>query len=220
MDNKYKDLFQSLSFQKQFRPAIHIGHISIDDYASELLSGIFERDIYAEGKRSDFYDWNIKISNDFITEIELEKLYDIVGASEHDRKCQSDIDEDDDVSELCQRISNRLFSKIMPFEVEVSFSDEEGIWLLGGLTDNSILESMQINTGDNEESQEPTGKCCSCGNNRFTASQVCYHDIIVDSDNNFIEEIGIGQAEKPYGAYRCTKCDIEYEELEDIENGK
>ena len=76
-----------------------------------------------------------------------------------------------------------------------------------------------IDTDKNKDTKSDE-KCCACGNNRFTASQVCYHDIIVDSDNNFIKEIGIGQSEKPYGAYRCIKCDVEYEELEDIENGK
>ena len=58
---------------------------------------------------------------------------------------------------------------------------------------------------------------CVCGNNRFTAHQVCYHDIIVGSDNDFDRNIGIGEAESPYGPYRCTKCDAEYEYLEELD---
>ena len=81
MDNKYKDLFDSLSTEKQFRPAVHMAYEDIDDNATELLSGIFSRNIYAEGKRSDFYDWSIKVVDDSFTETELGKLYNIIGAS-------------------------------------------------------------------------------------------------------------------------------------------
>jgi len=147
MDNKYKELFQSLSFQNEFRPAVHIHYLSIDDYASELLSCVLERDIRAEGKREEFYYWSIEIRNGSITGDELEKLYDIIGANEHDKTFHSyEIEEDGYITELCQVISQKLFSKIMPFEISVSFADDEGIWMLGGMTDATIFKNIQKGT--------------------------------------------------------------------------
>ena len=135
----YTSLFQSLSFQKQFQPAIHLGDILIDDYASALLSGIFGRKIYAEGKRTEFYYWSIKIRNEPISESELEKLYDIIGANEYDKTSQSnEIGNESYITELCQEISQKLFSKILPFEISVSFADDEGIWLIGNLIETDI----------------------------------------------------------------------------------
>ena len=141
MNNKYQDLFQSLFYQNQFRPSIYLEHTSIDDYASELLSGILGRDIYAEGKREEFYYWSIKIYNEPITKDELEKLYNILGASEYEKEVQRQTNEyNENITELCQRISNKLFSKIMPFNVSVSHSDDDGIWLFGDEIDADILK--------------------------------------------------------------------------------
>ena len=142
MDNKYQELFDSLNKENQFRPAIHMAHEDIDDNASEFLSGILGRDIYAEGKRSEFYDWSIKIYNDPITEDELGKLYDILEVSEYDKEIQTQTNEyNENITELCQRISNKLFSKIMPFNVSVSHSDDDGIWLFGDEIDADILKT-------------------------------------------------------------------------------
>jgi len=54
---------------------------------------------------------------------------------------------------------------------------------------------------------------CECGNDKFTAHQQCYHDIIVDNCNSFQEDKGIYESNTPYGPYECTECDKEYEEL-------
>lgn len=152
MEQKYKDLFTSLSFQTNFRPAVHLEHIKINDYASGLLSGILERDICAEGERSDFYDWSITITGG-VTKDELEKLYDVIGADEHDRytqECEAGENDDDSAAELIQRVSNKLFTQIMPFKIAVSFADEDGVWFFGDFTDSSILNLAEtdIDTPD------------------------------------------------------------------------
>jgi hypothetical protein len=56
---------------------------------------------------------------------------------------------------------------------------------------------------------------CVCGNTRFMAHQQCRHDIVVDSYNNFLSNIEVYDSETPYGAYYCTKCHAEYEELDE-----
>ena len=57
-------------------------------------------------------------------------------------------------------------------------------------------------------------KCKICGNEKFTAHQQAYHDILVDGDNDFIEDMGIYESEHPYGPYCCARCGAEYDELD------
>jgi hypothetical protein len=61
---------------------------------------------------------------------------------------------------------------------------------------------------------------CRCGNDWFFAHQITRHTVIVSADNIYREDIGLDDAETPYGPYACTKCGAEYEELEDLRNDK
>jgi hypothetical protein len=54
---------------------------------------------------------------------------------------------------------------------------------------------------------------CECGNDKFTAHQVVYHDVTVDEHGTFIKDEGIYESNTPYGPFTCTECDKEYEEL-------
>jgi hypothetical protein len=56
--------------------------------------------------------------------------------------------------------------------------------------------------------------CPFCGCDHFYARQLCYHDIIVDNDCNFISDEGIYDSEKPYGDFECTDCGAEFSDLE------
>jgi|ETNmetMinimDraft_8_1059916.scaffolds.fasta_scaffold751084_1 hypothetical protein len=56
-------------------------------------------------------------------------------------------------------------------------------------------------------------KCLECENTSFRAHQRCYHDVTVDENNNFLDNIEIYMTEKPYGPYTCTKCGRIYDEL-------
>lgn len=61
--------------------------------------------------------------------------------------------------------------------------------------------------------------CKVCGGKEFSANQVCYHEIIVDADGEFVKNDertflnGIYDAEKPYGPFTCVACGKIYEEL-------
>jgi hypothetical protein len=57
---------------------------------------------------------------------------------------------------------------------------------------------------------------CKCGGAEFTASQRCYHDIIVNGDNIFLRNVSVFESERPYGAYTCTQCNTEYEDLDGL----
>jgi hypothetical protein len=54
---------------------------------------------------------------------------------------------------------------------------------------------------------------CECGNNEFSASQRCYHDVVVDGENNWVRDEGVSESETPYGPYTCTKCGKIHDEL-------
>jgi hypothetical protein len=59
---------------------------------------------------------------------------------------------------------------------------------------------------------------CECGNDKFYAHQVCRMDVIVNEHNDWEknspdDNSACYDADSPYGPYRCTKCNKEYEEL-------
>ena len=54
---------------------------------------------------------------------------------------------------------------------------------------------------------------CECGNNEFYAHQRVYHDIKVDGNGMFLDDLGSYDSDSPYGPFTCTKCDRDYAEL-------
>lgn len=57
--------------------------------------------------------------------------------------------------------------------------------------------------------------CGKCGHGKFIAQQHCSHEVIVDSEGNFEEDLGIYDSERPFGPYQCRFCGEYYDELED-----
>lgn len=53
---------------------------------------------------------------------------------------------------------------------------------------------------------------CTCGNKRFTCRFKYHGDAIVDSLNNWEEDVRVDDSEF-YGPYTCTECGKEYSEL-------
>ena len=58
---------------------------------------------------------------------------------------------------------------------------------------------------------------CLCGNAKFFAYQICYHDILVDGENDFLKNVKLTDVERPCGPYRCMQCNTEYENLEELD---
>lgn len=67
---------------------------------------------------------------------------------------------------------------------------------------------------------------CKCGNDEFEANQLCRINVIVDSENFFIRNArktmddSCYDSEKPSGDYICTKCNAEYESLNQLPKTK
>lgn len=57
---------------------------------------------------------------------------------------------------------------------------------------------------------------CKCGSNRFTAHQICHHDVIVDGDGQYTEDVLVYHGGKPFGPFTCFICGSVYEELEEM----
>lgn len=61
--------------------------------------------------------------------------------------------------------------------------------------------------------------CEKCGCTEFVGHQLCYMDIIVDGDKNFIDSVSedasadIYEVEDIYGPYTCRNCGAEYDYL-------
>ena len=59
---------------------------------------------------------------------------------------------------------------------------------------------------------------CKCGNDEFTAHQVCHMDVVVDGHNNWQRNTPDDssccyESETPFGPYTCTKCGKEYDSI-------
>lgn len=65
-------------------------------------------------------------------------------------------------------------------------------------------------------------KCPYCGNDVFSAHQICHLDVLVDPDGKFLEndsadgfaDTAIYEGETPFGPYTCTHCGAEFEDLQ------
>jgi hypothetical protein len=79
----------------------------------------------------------------------------------------------------------------------------------GKLSDGVPLKDFKAEPDTNK-------KRCKCGHDRFTAQQRCYHNVIVDSKNAFVDNNDIYESENPYGPYNCERCGLEYEDLNNL----
>jgi hypothetical protein len=61
---------------------------------------------------------------------------------------------------------------------------------------------------------------CECGNDRFSANQICRHEVYIDVHGNYLEDspTGIFDADDPYGPFECTSCGKSYENLQLLED--
>lgn len=55
---------------------------------------------------------------------------------------------------------------------------------------------------------------CQCGCREFVANQVCYHEVLVGENGEFLEDCGIYDSNAPYAPFECRACGKVYEVLE------
>lgn len=76
--------------------------------------------------------------------------------------------------------------------------------------DKEIIKAARAGT---YEPKIEEGACPECGNNRFLAQQVVYMNVIVDTTNDWQENLDSPREETPYGPYTCTICKTKYSNL-------
>ncbi len=99
--------------------------------------------------------------------------------------------------------------ELLPGSEDVLEADFKGTFVC------KLCGAVYLDIGDADDSDREIRRC-ACGSARFTAHQICRHDVIVDSENNYVRDDGIYDSEKPYGPYMCTQCNTEYDELDDL----
>lgn len=89
--------------------------------------------------------------------------------------------------------------------------------LQGKMSNDMLPEFIQEHLADavagKYEPEILPGSCPKCGCHHFVAHQVCRLDVIVDSNNNWQENLECYDSERPYGPYTCTLCGAEYSNL-------
>jgi len=103
--------------------------------------------------------------------------------------------------------------------IEFNFPSQLIIQALVEITEESgdTVTRKSFKRGNNKMNEI---KCPKCGGTRFMAHQQCYHDVIVDGDNNFEEDKGIYESNHPYGPYSCIECGEERDILADFAKEK
>ena len=98
-----------------------------------------------------------------------------------------------------------------------SVSDEFEIAAVYGVgVELEEAEECHSSTSTDRKCMKLKQRQCKCGGTEFSAAQVCFHDIVVDSENNFIRDECINFGEEPYGTYCCLNCGTEYEGLDEL----
>ena len=136
MDNNMtKEVFAKHKFGEDethwLKTAVHIDWENLNDTFSQLLSDLLGRRVDAEAEREEYYYWLVRLYPDsHICQSELETLLTSADASELDRE-DNDIWDGGKVEYLSEGLCNRLMNKLLPFRVDCTRADAEGVWFIG-----------------------------------------------------------------------------------------
>lgn len=122
-----QEIFHQNSWDDQRWQAIHLEWEALSRLGTMLLSGLLGRQIETVATRSDYYYWALSLEDSVIDAGELETLVGMIGGTEGDLEMNSN-DMGFPIQGLDQGLCNRLFDKILPFDVGASLADDEGIW--------------------------------------------------------------------------------------------
>ena len=112
------------------RQAIHLDWYDVGNYVSELLTKLLKRKVIVEAERSEFYYWDLVIQNNKpISEKEMNSIYELIEADDLDK--ESNEYEDEPIMGLCQSVSRKLMSILLPFKAVYDHADDDGIWFFG-----------------------------------------------------------------------------------------
>lgn len=112
------------------QPALYIEWEDLADLFTDLLREILGRlDITAGAAREEYYYWKIPLETP-ISQSELERIFDLVVASDWDRQ-ETAYEEGFPIMELGEGLCKKLINKLLPFDLLSTRADDEGVWFIG-----------------------------------------------------------------------------------------
>lgn len=108
--------------------AIHLSWDRLDAVLSGLLTSLLGKDINAYSERDGHYYWLLSLDDDMTPE-DLDALLTISGATDFDRDANDFYGAP--ILELSEGLCNKLMGKLLPFRLELSLADGDGVWFIG-----------------------------------------------------------------------------------------
>jgi len=135
-----KQVFTDLRFHNAPKQALHIEWKDLSQTFATLLSGLIGREINAYAEREEIYYWSVVMFDTPITRKELKDILKLVDVNVHNR----DYNKYGmyPVSKLCLGLCVELMNKMLPYNVECTFADNEGVWFIGGTAQTAIWQSI------------------------------------------------------------------------------
>jgi len=109
--------------------SVHLDKHRLEDIACKYLSDLTGREITAFYDRREYYHWGLNIADTPLSNEELEKLFNAVGADDFDRD-SNDFGEYP-IMEINQGLAEKIMSDELPFVMSSSHADNEGVWFFG-----------------------------------------------------------------------------------------
>lgn len=130
------------------RLSVHIGWDRLGELGCKYLSELLGREIYAESKREEYYYWGFNIDKTPLSKEEIEMLFLVTGADEHDR--DSNDFGDYPIMEINQGLAEKMLAPALLFIMSSSHADDNGVWFFGPIESQMVSILMSYPETDME----------------------------------------------------------------------
>jgi hypothetical protein len=127
-DRAATPLLEQFKITKTPRKTVRISWDSLDSLFCRLLTALLGRDIRVEAGREEFYYWKATLLDSISLE-ELETLFALTQASKYDMEA-NDFGEYP-ITELSEGLCNKLMAMLLPFGLDSTKADDNGVWFIG-----------------------------------------------------------------------------------------
>ena len=120
-------------------PATHINWDRLSDIFTDMLSALLGRKITAEAIRADHYEWSVILTDTVIFLDDIRSLKTLTNKDWLDYNVKYEETGTEDVDgDLC----GGLMARLLPFRLECSFADDNGVWFVGSEQKNRLEKPL------------------------------------------------------------------------------
>ena len=135
-----KQIFAGLRFHNAPKQALHIAWEDLSSKFTALLSGIMGREINAYAEREEIYYWSVTMFDTPITPKEFVNILilvdiNVVDPHRNDYRMYP-------IRKLCLGLCVKLMSKLLPFNVDCTFADNEGVWFISDTAITTVWQAI------------------------------------------------------------------------------